>query len=264
LAALRGLRVACEGGCPGKGEPARGARASPSPTRVVVVPAAKLRYLWKVPLFASAKRRLREAMFDAVPGGRLLWRGPSTVKRVALTFDDGPDAMTVEYLDVLDRLGVPGTFFIMGDMSERRPDLVREYMRRGHQIAAHGYDHQNFVDLSGAQLDQQLVKTDAAIGPQPVGRPWVRPPYGAFDPRVLAHIASRGWAVALWSLDSEDYQSENPEAIVKRCDAAHVRPGEVILFHESHRSTLVALPRIVESLHSAGYECVTMADLFAA
>jgi peptidoglycan/xylan/chitin deacetylase (PgdA/CDA1 family) len=212
---------------------------------------------------SDVKRRLREAVFDALPGGRLLHRGPAHLKRVALTFDDGPDDLTPEYLDVLDRLGVPATFFIMGDLSEARPELVREYVRRGHQIASHGYDHRRFTQLSWTELDQQLAKSVAAIGPQPVGRHWVRPPHGTFDARVVAQLLAHNWVLALWSLDSQDYAAPDADTIVARCAPDKVRPGEVILLHESQRTTLDALPRLVGELHAAGYECVTMADLFA-
>jgi peptidoglycan/xylan/chitin deacetylase (PgdA/CDA1 family) len=212
---------------------------------------------------ADVKRRLREAVFDAMPGGRLLYRGPAALKRVALTFDDGPDELTPEYLDVLDRLGVPATFFIMGDLSEARPALIREYVRRGHQIASHGYDHRRFTELSWKELEDQLVRSSAAIGPQPVGRPWVRPPHGTFDTRVAAQLLASNWVLAMWSLDSQDYSAPDADTIVARCAPDNVRPGEVILFHESQRTTLEALPRIVQGLEAAGYECVTMADLFA-
>jgi peptidoglycan/xylan/chitin deacetylase (PgdA/CDA1 family) len=168
--------------------------------------------------------------------------------------------MTLEYLDVLDRLGVPATFFVMGDLSEARPDLVREYVRRGHQLASHGFDHRSFPALTWKELAEQLRRTAAAIGPQPVGRPWVRPPHGAFDARVLAQLVAHNWTLALWSLDSRDYSAPDADTIVASCDG--VRPGEVLLFHESQRTTLDALPRIVERVHAAGYECVTMADLF--
>lgn len=229
----------------------------------MVVCARETRYLWIVLAFADAKRRFKHAVFDAVPGGRLLWRGPATVRRVALTFDDGPDEMTPAYLDVLDDLAVPATFFIVGDGAEQRPEMVREYIRRGHQVAAHGYNHRRFPDLSWRELDDQLARSAAAIGPQPVGRPWVRPPYGAMDARVMAQVIARGWTIALWSLDSHDYEAPDAEGIVARCVPSAVRPGDVLLFHENQQTTLDALPRIVEGLKGAGYECVTMADLFA-
>jgi peptidoglycan/xylan/chitin deacetylase (PgdA/CDA1 family) len=67
----------------------------------------------------------------------------------------------------------------------------------------------------------------------------------------------------MWSFDSLDYQIKDADELVARCDPAALAPGEVLLFHEGQRWTLDALPRIVGNLRDAGYECVTMADLFA-
>jgi peptidoglycan-N-acetylglucosamine deacetylase len=208
-------------------------------------------------------RRARDAMYDALPPNLVIRRGPATARRVALTFDDGPDDMTEEYLDVLDRLDVPATFFIMGDRSTARPKLVREYVRRGHQVAGHGWDHQSFPDLSMAELRDQLRKTDAALGTQPTTRSWVRPPHGAVSARVIAQMLATGYTIALWSFDGKDYEINDADGLVARCDTAAIAPGEVLLFHEGQRWTLEALPRIVENLKAAGFECVTMADLFA-
>ena len=211
----------------------------------------------------SARRVVKEAVFGALPKSRLIRRGPQEQRRVALTFDDGPDPMTPRYLDLLDALRVPATFFVLGQHCERYPDLARDYVRRGHQIASHGYDHQRFPALSWSALRDQLERTDAVLGPQPVARPWVRPPYGKIDARVLGQLLAHGATIALWSLDSHDYEIRDPEELVARCAPSQVEPGEVILLHEGQQWTLDALPRIVEGLRGAGYEMVTMADLLA-
>lgn len=211
----------------------------------------------------ALRRRARDVLFGALPPAYLIRRGPSGARRVALTFDDGPDELTEEYLAVLDRLGAPATFFIMGDRSSDRPQLIREYQRRGHQIAGHGWDHTAFPTLSTAGLRDQLRRTDAVLGPQPAGRPWVRPPHGALSGRVIAQLLGAGYTIAMWSFDSKDYEIKEPDALVERCDPSAMAPGEVLLFHEGQRWTLEALPRIVGNLRAAGYECVTMADLFA-
>lgn len=214
-------------------------------------------------LLAHAVRRAQDLAQRAVPAGRLLYRGPVTARRVALTFDDGPDPLTPALLDLLDRAGVPATFFVMGDLCEVRPHMVGEYRRRGHQLGGHGYDHTRFTSLSWSALEDQMARTEDKIGPVPEGRLWVRPPYGQFDARVLAKLWSRRHVVAMWSLDSRDYGNPAPSEIVERCAPERVTPGEVLLFHEGHQHTLAALPEIIDRLHGDGYEIVTMSDLFA-
>ncbi len=213
-------------------------------------------------VFASLRQRARDALFDALPS-RLVRRGPATARRVALTFDDGPQDTTPALLDTLDRLGVAATFFLMGDLSAEKPQRIREYVRRGHQVAGHGWDHRAFPTLSRAELRDQLHRTEAVLGPQPTGRPWVRPPYGKVSPRVLAQLLGEGFVTALWSFDSHDHEIEDPAALAARCAAGPIEPGEVMLFHEGQAWTIEALPAIVAGLHGAGFECVTMADLFA-
>lgn len=212
---------------------------------------------------AALRRRARDAFWGALPPSRVIRRGPATVKRVALTFDDGPQPETEAYLEAMDRLGVPGTFFLMGDLSSERPEMLREYTRRGHQLGAHGWNHHAFPTLGIGGLRDQLRRTEAVIGPQPTGRPWVRPPYGALSARSLAQILAEGLTIAMWSFDSYDYDATDADQVVARCAPEAIGPGEVLLFHEGHAHTLAALPRIVDGLHRAGYECVTMADLIA-
>lgn len=210
----------------------------------------------------SVRARVKNLVFDRVPG--LLRKGPTASKRVAITFDDGPDHLTEKYLDYLDRLGVPATFFVMGEHADQRPELIREYVRRGHQVASHGYDHKRFTKLDRKGLLDQMERTDAAIGGQVSGRSWVRPPHGELDVVSLLSLRAAGYVVALWSVDSEDYDgNKDPKLLVERCGPDRVGPGDVLLFHEGQQWTLDALPPIVTALQAAGLECVTMHDLFA-
>jgi peptidoglycan/xylan/chitin deacetylase (PgdA/CDA1 family) len=202
---------------------------------------------------------MKNAVFDAFPG--VLRKGPSTARRVALTFDDGPDEMTEAYLDLLDELGVPATFFLIGKRALKQPHLVREYVRRGHQIAGHGFDHARFSKLTRRALLEQCDRTDDALGGQLSGRPWVRPPHGSLDASSLISLVTSGYTVAMWSLDARDYNTTDPALIAAHCST--ISPGDVVLFHEGQQWTLDALPRIVRAIHDAGLECVTMHDLFA-
>ncbi|HEU4735253.1 MAG TPA: polysaccharide deacetylase family protein [Kofleriaceae bacterium] len=207
----------------------------------------------------SVRAFVKNAVFDAFPG--VLRRGPITGRRVALTFDDGPDGMTERYLDLLDRLGVPATFFLIGKHALERPGLVREYRRRGHQIAGHGFDHARFTKLGRRALLDQCARTEEALGGQLSGRAWVRPPHGSVDASSLIHLVTSGYTVAMWSLDPRDYNTTDPAKVAEHC--APVSAGDVLLLHEGQQWTLDALPRIVDAIHAAGLECVTMHDLFA-
>ena len=207
----------------------------------------------------TVRALMKNAVFDAFPGVRR--RGPTTSRRVALTFDDGPDHLTERYLTVLDELGIPATFFLVGARAVSRPDLVREYRRRGHQIAGHGFDHKRFSKMGRRELLDQCAQTEAALGGQLSGRPWVRPPHGSLDATSLLHLVTSGYTVAMWSVDSRDYGTTKSDEIVNACTG--LSAGDIVLFHEGQEWTLDALPRIVAELQASGLECVTMHDLFA-
>jgi peptidoglycan-N-acetylglucosamine deacetylase len=209
----------------------------------------------------SVRAAIKKTIFDRVPG--LLRRGPVGSKRVAITFDDGPDELTPRYLDLLDDLGIPATFFVLGELADKHPELIREYQKRGHQIAGHGYDHQRFTRLSRKALMDQCKRTDTAIGGPATGHSWVRPPHGSLDSMSLINLRTAGYVVALWTLDSCDYTDRDPASLAQRCAPGAVGGGDVLLFHEGQEWTLEALPRIVTALHASGLECVTMFDLFA-
>jgi peptidoglycan-N-acetylglucosamine deacetylase len=208
-------------------------------------------------------QNLRQAASRVVPQSLIMRRGPRGARRVALTFDDGPLPLTAAYLDCLDELGVAATFFLMGDLVEPDPGILREYLRRGHQVAAHGYHHSKFSSLTARALRVELDRCGEIFGPPPLARPWVRPPHGALDARSIAVALTAGWSIAMWSFDSHDYKLQTADELVERCSPANISDGEVVLLHEGQAWTLAALPRIVAGLRDAGLECVTMADLYA-
>lgn len=211
------------------------------------------------------RARLQEVVRPVVQratGGRLVWRGPADQRRVAITFDDGPHALTGKTLELLSELGVPATFFVMGVWIEQQPHVVHDYLRGGHQIAGHGYFHYRFTGLDPYALRVELARMSRAITPMPHGR-WVRPPHGTIGPVDVTTMLASGYVVALWSLDSCDHDGAPPEVLIERCRPELVQPGEVLLFHEGQDTTLAALPTIISRLRDDGYELVTMADLVA-
>lgn len=208
------------------------------------------------------RKRLKSVVYDAVPSSRLLQRGPPNRRRIALTFDDGPNELTTGFLDRLDELGVKGTFFLVGQKCEARPELLQEYVRRGHQVASHGYDHTRFTQLGWRALVDQLDRADRVLGRQPTARPWVRPPHGAVNARVLGQLLASNRLIALWSYDPRDYELRERDEVERRCEPTRVRPGEVVLLHEGRPWTLEALPSIVKRLRDDGYEMVTMSEMF--
>ena len=183
---------------------------------------------------------------------------------MALSFDDGPDAMTPVYLDTLDRLGIRATFFVIGANCERHPHLVKEMVRRGHDVVPHGFSHRRFPLMTARELFSELKQSAKVLSHLPQRRGnLVRPPGGHVTVRTIALCSMFGYTTALWSLNSEDCREKDPEKIARATVPDDVRPGEIVLMHEGQEWTLEALPLIVERARARGYTLCRVSDLLA-
>ncbi len=207
----------------------------------------------------SLRGRIGRAGADLLPASVVVRRGRRSAPRVALTFDDGPDHLTHQYLDLLDRLEVRATFFLLGAACAARPADVRAIVSRGHEVAAHGFTHRPFPSLSNDALVDELRRCEQLLPPSEHSRPLVRPPRGATTTGSLLRCAAAGYRTVLWSLDSDDCRTDSVDAIVARVVASE--PGEIVLFHEGQAWTLAALPRIVEGLRARGLAPTTVGEL---
>jgi len=211
-----------------------------------------------------ARTLLKNAARALAPSSLLVTRGPADRRAVALTFDDGPEALLDEYLAVLERFGARATFFVLGSACARRRDGLLEIVRRGHEVASHGYTHKRFPTLSAAELDDELALTAALLPVPRTRRPLVRPPQGATTLKSILRTSLRGYTTVLWSLDSDDCRTQSPSEIAAKVAPARVAPGEIVLLHEGQTWTLEALPAILDGLERAGYALVTVGELLRA
>ncbi len=188
-------------------------------------------------------------------------RGPSAGNKIALTFDDGPNERTREMLDVLDRLEVPATFFVVGFRAEAQPDLVREISSRGHQIENHSYTHPNLTSLPSEQVEAELSK-NAAIIRAATGKPslYFRPPGGNASKSTIEASTRLGLTGIFWTLLCSPYEGAKSQGLAdyvirNACD------GAIVLMHNGEPGTTAALPQIVVELKARGYRFVTISEL---
>lgn len=217
--------------------------------------------------FAHHARRSAKALARLiVPRSLVVWSGPgrgSSPGKVALTFDDGPDSLTPDYLAVLDTLGVRATFFVVGEQCRKYPEFLREIQRRGHELAGHGYTHRKFSELSADDLRRELELTRELLPASPQGKPLVRPPFGAVSATSLLTCARAGFRVVLWSLNSGDWCNHDAGMVSRALSEQPVSAGEIVLLHEGQTWTINALPSIVGKLKREGHELVTISELLA-
>ena len=182
-------------------------------------------------------------------------------KLVALTFDDGPHGTyTPELLNTLKQEGVRATFFVLGTNSSIYPDILKRMVAEGHQVASHTQSHQNLSSLSEAGIIEEVntardIITNAT-GKKPTA---LRPPYGAYNDTVK-RLA--GASVIMWSVDTQDWRSQNPDAIYNEVMSS-TRDGSIILMHDIYSTTVEAAKRVIPKLKADGYTFVTVDELIA-
>lgn len=176
---------------------------------------------------------------------------------VSLTFDDGPHPQfTSKILEILRRYGVRATFFELGSMAERHPELVREVVAGGNVIANHTWMHRDLPRLSEEEFAFQIDHTTRvleSLSGQPIS--CVRPPRGRSDATVIQRLANRHLAAVVWTADSRDFAKPGVDAIVYHA-LAGLQPGSVILMHDAggnRDQTIAALPAIIEGILARGY-----------
>lgn len=180
-------------------------------------------------------------------------------KVIALTFDDGPSAATTpRLLDLLKARNVKVTFFVLGTMAQRSPDVLKREAAEGHEVASHTPYHNQLTLLSFAQVRAEAVEMDRIfteiLGTRP---PFTRPPYGAFNVNVQNALAQ---PLVLWSIDPRDWQDKNANTVCTRVVNA-AKDGAIILVHDIHATTVDAVPCIIDSLWKQGYEFLTVSEL---
>ncbi|TMQ91696.1 polysaccharide deacetylase family protein [Actinomadura soli] len=183
-------------------------------------------------------------------------------KCVALTFDDGPAASTGELLDILAARRVKATFFLIGKNVAEYPELVRREHEAGHEIADHSYSHANLGRASKKKIVSELTRTQDAIRQASGVTPtMLRPPYGSTSRRLSEITREMGLAQVLWTVDPQDWDSRDTEDVERRVLAA-AKPGYIVLMHDIHRTTVKAVPKIIDRLAAEGYVFVTVSELF--
>ncbi|MGO9017064.1 MAG: glycosyltransferase [Syntrophobacteraceae bacterium] len=223
----------------------------------------------------DAKRNLITAeRFTVFPSPYVITRHGGVSRKVALTFDDGPDRKyTPQILDALHQAGVRATFFIIGVNGELNPDLLRREVGEGHEIGNHTFTHPNISLISPAQFQLELSATQRLLAAV-VGRQSLifRPPYAMdSEPETVDQLrqielaSKQGYLIVGMQIDPDDWQRPGVDEIVQRTVAEAERgDGNVILLHDSggdRSQTVQAIPLIVETLRSRGFQFVTVSDL---
>lgn len=195
-------------------------------------------------------------------------------KTVVLTFDDGPDPRwTPQVLRVLREHDVPGTFFVVGSLVTRHPQIVKDLHEQGSELGVHTFSHPDLARTAPRRDAMELSQTQLALaGAAGVTSNLVRPPYSsqpaAIDNNtwpVLQNLGRHGYLTVLTTLDTEDWRRPGVDAIVRAgTPDREGGPGEVLLLHDAggdRSQTVAALDRLIPKLKAEGYRFRTVGDI---
>ncbi len=184
-------------------------------------------------------------------------------KEIAITFDDGPNATyTPQILKVLADYNASATFFVIGKNIAGNEALLQQIDAAGHIIGNHTFSHSFFIDFKNKKgFIEELNQTMAAVY-KASGRQirLFRPPYGVTTPN-LAHAAKElNYSVIGWNIRSLDTKADSEEQIAKRV-ISQVKPGAVILFHDTSAKTVNVLKQTLNFAKENGFKIVSVEQL---
>ena len=180
---------------------------------------------------------------------------------VAITYDDGPDALTGQLLDTLKAKDAHASFMVLAPHAYAHPELLRRMKAEGHTVGNHTDTHREMNKLPANEVDAEIKTGAAAIEAATGETPrWLRPPYGATNQTVAHAAKNNGQAQALWSIDTLDWKDRKSDHI---CAAAvdDTQAGDIILMHDIHATTVDAAPCVIDGLRAKGLEPVSLDTL---
>ncbi len=209
-----------------------------------------------------------------------------TEKVIAFTFDDGPDWMTPQILDVIEGTEDKVSFFITGymmDMNPKYKEHVKRATEMGCDVGLHTYNHKNLYYASKKEdAPEELIRSELGdidrLYTELTGKKTflLRPPGGALNKE-----RNYGYASVLWSVDSEDWriwsnhrtgllssdktvkEQATKEAVaeIKERVLNLVKPGDIVLMHDVYETSALAFKEIYKELKAQGYRFVTVSVL---
>ena len=191
-------------------------------------------------------------------------------KRLALTYDDGPnDPHTQRLLEVLAKHDVRATFFLIGRYTKQHPDIAREIVQAGHVVGNHTFTHPLLTFKSASEIRQELSACRSALQ-DAIGEHsnLFRPPFGGRRPAVLRIAREMGLEPIMWNVTGYDWTAP-PSAEIEQKVAKQIRGGDVILLHDGgHKQmgadrsqTVLATENLIKKYKAEAYEFLTIPQM---
>ena len=205
---------------------------------------------------------------SAVPSyDGVFFKNPTKLKKVALTFDDGPHPRyTKQILEILKEYNITATFFIIGVNAETYPESLFAIAESGCEIANHSYSHKDMKLMNEQELKEEITRCENIIYDITGKKTSLfRPPEGACADQIRNTVKTLDYNMILWSIDTLDW-AHNPSYKIAKDVFDNLQDGDIILMHDytsGKNTTCDALKMIIPELLSQGYEFVTISELIS-
>ena len=187
---------------------------------------------------------------------------PNSKNKVAITFDDGPNAeFTPKVLDILDEHNAKATFFCIGTNVDKQPEVLKEINKRGHTIGNHSYSHDVKFDMSPVHVvKEDLVKNESLIEAEISKKPLhFRPPFGVTNPKIAKAVKQLGMISVGWNIRTLDTTVDSEDKIFDR--TKNIKAGDIVLLHDTSDKSINVLKRLLKALDEKGLSSVTINEL---
>ena len=189
--------------------------------------------------------------------------GSKEAKKIALTFDDGPDEqVTPALIELLIDRNVPASFFVIGNKVEQHPVLVRQLDNNGFIVGNHSYSHSNGIGFfSKKKLRKEYDTTDEIIF-KTIGKTpkYLRPPFGVTNPSYGKLAKEKDYTVIGWSNRSMDTVTPKADVIFNRVKK-QLKSGDIILFHDTDIKIISVISQLLDYLQETGFQVVSLDEL---
>ena len=186
----------------------------------------------------------------------------SQAKCVALTFDDGPSPYTDRLLQILNQNDAKSTFFLIGNKVAANPAGAKRIADAGMEVANHTWEHPNMTTIPPEDIGSQISKANDAIQAATGQRPkLLRTAGGLINDNVLAAAKQQGMADINWDVIPFDWMNDSNTAATRYMLMTQIKPGSVVLFHDTYSSTVDLVYQFIPVLRANGYHLVTVSQL---
>ncbi len=181
-------------------------------------------------------------------------------KIISLSFDDGPaGTRTSRILDILKENNIEAAFFCIGINMPENEEILKRITSEGHIIGNHSNSHKRLFDFLGSgkmlnelELASQTCKDITGFYPR-----FFRPPYGVTNPNLKKAVLKGGFISIGWSIRSYDTVIGNEERLLSRI-ISKLKPGAILLLHDTSESTQKILPRLLKEISGKGFSMIRL------